>query len=151
MTKITDAPITPNISAVELIDGIGGTDVGKVEITDEMIERAGEFWKPHKDYVMDGGFKRRVRSSLEAALNPPPETVVTNEMMEAGVAIKQDARVFGYTQHCRYVADIYRAMFAARPKECKQYGPTEHPDRTFEHHRRSDISLPFKHGRRGDH
>ncbi len=43
------------------------------------------------------------------------EIVVTDKMREAGANVKLDHRVSGWTQACRHIGDIYRAMRSLEP------------------------------------
>ncbi len=88
--------------------------MNKIEVTDEMVARAN---RATNDFLEHG--VNRMRHVLEAALNPPqePEIVVTKEMQNAANDASQVD--YGVGDSKLYFAAIYRAMHAARPKECE--------------------------------
>ncbi len=116
--------------------------MSKIEITDEMVERA---WATMPD-APQGFLKADLERALNAALNPPPEPeiVVTEEMQEAGAAWLASYR--GNLAWAASFAGIYRAMYAARPKDDPVPGKHNHY-----HYRANDNACrPIFHRRQDD-
>lgn len=87
---------------------------GRVEITDEMVERAAEAYRHASSASTTMNVARKM---LDAALNSPPEPeiLVTEEMHSAGVQAYWQAIQMG-NQPKDAVANQYRAMRALEPK-----------------------------------
>lgn len=91
-----------------------------IEITDEMVDRAGRAWFPADQYEPE--FHRSsMRRVLQAALNPPPEPeiVITQEMGSAGKAVAlmwQEKGGAGTSDLWVMARDMYRAMRRLEPK-----------------------------------
>lgn len=86
----------------------------KVEISDEMVERAGKI----VDHIR-GITRGDVFQMLKAALSPPPaEPVipVTQAMLGAGMLVWAQRHEVKYSRDEQVIGDIYRAMRALEPK-----------------------------------
>lgn len=79
-----------------------------MDVTDEMVRRChAEVLKWNTQMPS----RETVRVWLEAAVDPPEDSAMTNEMINAGIAAYgMDANPHGLTR-------AYRAMHAARPKD----------------------------------
>ncbi len=117
--------------------------MSKIEITDEMISTFKEKIGWASDY---NGDDARIRRALNAALNPPPEPeiVVTEEMQFAAENIPGS-----FKSRPDYCAAIYRAMYAARPKEVAE-PTTKVPGYYTIHHRVGDGQFRYGHRRKGE-
>lgn len=82
----------------------------KVEITDEMVERACKSYKSNAYSALEGD----MRAALDAALNPPPEIPVTEEMQNAGGDVLVTLKGSGMMM-VSVAAECYRAMRKLEP------------------------------------
>lgn len=94
----------------------------KIEITDEMVDRAFSFGTENFNWSRHERIKRELRQVLNIALNPPPEpeVEVTEEMCIAGEKVVADIIHKNPSgDPWNTYSAIFRAMYAKMPKANK--------------------------------
>ena len=87
--------------------------MNKIKVTDEMVTTALKIYEAYAPCVTKKS--DAMHHALEAALNPPPEAVVTDEMLDAGNSAYH--KWFGNGRPCLEVyGHVYRAMRRLEPK-----------------------------------